>query len=268
MLLVLMILVFLSVALFWIWYFYRKDKGEKEPKKLIFFAFLASIGAVLAGSELIGFSDFIFENLIGTSVSQYIPSSGIGLTETPKSFSIILLFGLQLLIDAGIEEIVKFLALFLFLRDSRFFNEVTDGIFYGIVIGLGFAFIEDLSYLFMGGLGAGVRVMDILFHPATIGFVGYFWAKNKILGASFKPVIFALLGMTFLHALRNWLNFWPEAEWAGVLVFGITAFLYGELFILYSQAQKVSANIFCTKCGFKNRASNIFCTHCGNRLSK
>ena len=126
----------------------RLDRNEKEPWRLVLVA--AAWGAIVATSLVIwgeSFSDAI-------AVHTLVPGPGL---DASRAFSAGLL-----------EELGKgtaVLLLFLVMRSE--FDDVVDGIVYGAAVGLGFNFMETVSYMTnlyaivspegSGGLAAGFQ---------------------------------------------------------------------------------------------------------------
>ena len=106
----------------------RMDRNHKEPWRLVLVA--AAWGAIVATS-LVVWGETVWE-----SSAQHALVPGPGL-DTSLAFM------------AGIlEEVAKGLAvllLFLVMRDE--FDDVVDGIVYGAAVGLGFNFLESVSYM-------------------------------------------------------------------------------------------------------------------------
>ena len=106
----------------------RMDRNHKEPWRLVLVA--AAWGAVVA-TALVVWGETVWE-----SSAQHALVPGPGL-DTSLAFM------------AGIlEELAKGLAvLLLFLVMRRDFDDVVDGIVYGAAVGLGFNFLESISYM-------------------------------------------------------------------------------------------------------------------------
>ena len=104
---------------------YYKDKFGKEPVwmlvKAFFGGFLAVFLAIPLESFLSGFTP-------GAS-----PIQGVYTGFVVAGFS---------------EELVKLLVLMLFVWRSRHFDEYFDGIVYAVYVGLGFACLENIGYVF------------------------------------------------------------------------------------------------------------------------
>lgn len=136
-------------------YIYKKDKYEKEPLGLLIVAFVGgmfSIPLALTGASMlenIYYSDSVF-------YSAFFEA-------------------------ALVEEVSKFIILFLLIWWNKNFNEYMDGIVYAAFVGLGFACIENILYVFDGGIGTGI-VRALLSVPGHFLFavaMGYFFALAK-----------------------------------------------------------------------------------------
>jgi protease PrsW len=105
------------------------DRHEKEPKGLLLVAFLwGAVPAIILAIIL--------------SLASRVPLQALITSE-----------GVLRIAEAGlvapiVEEAVKGIILvFLFLAFRREFDNVLDGIVYGALVGLGFAFVENVLYL-------------------------------------------------------------------------------------------------------------------------
>lgn len=117
-----------------------------------------------------------------------------------------------------IEEIFKFLAAYLVIRKSPFFDEPVDAMIYMIVAALGFATVENVAVIYNISVFSEVFgiitlrfVGATLLHALSSGLLGYYWAKGIILNRLnkinkktvwvfiFKGVVFA----TLLHMVFN-----------------------------------------------------------------
>jgi RsiW-degrading membrane proteinase PrsW (M82 family) len=114
----LILVIGLAPGLFWLWYFYHKDRYEPEPLSLVAkMFFLGMVAAPVA---------FLFEDRAGLFVSGVIFIAVIG---------------------PVIEESVKFLMVTLFVYNDREFDEPMDGIVYATATALGFATLENVFYI-------------------------------------------------------------------------------------------------------------------------
>ena len=147
----------------------RIDRNEKEPWRLVLVS--AAWGAIVATSLVI-WGESCWE---AVAVRTLVPGPGL---DAARAFSAGLL-----------EELGKgtaVLLLFLVMRNE--FDDVVDGIVYGAAVGLGFNYLESISYMTniysifapegVGGVAAGVQwygrqVLGLFFGHATYtAFIG------------------------------------------------------------------------------------------------
>ena len=167
-------------------FIYRQDKYQKEPVKSLAKAF---IGGMLA---------IPLDILIVTGVDAILEGTAIANTVFFSAF-----------MEAGIpEELSKFLIFMIFIWRDKNFDEYFDGIVYATFIGLGFACVENIEYVFSYGFGTGV-VRALLSVPGHFLFgvlLGYFLSMAK-----FHPekrgtyLISGLLIAMLAHGLFDWL---------------------------------------------------------------
>lgn len=128
----------LAVApgLFWLWFFYKRDKLEPEPKTLIAKTFLLGVGVA-------------FPVVIVQALFVVLPLPA---------------FLLYTVIAPITEEYGKYAVVRHGVFNHAEFDEPIDGIIYGVAAALGFATIENVGYL-LGSyltpeetLGAGASV--------------------------------------------------------------------------------------------------------------
>ena len=88
---------------------------------------------------------------------------------------------------AFLEEFLKFSVMFLFVYRQTHFDELSDGIIYGIAVGLGYAVVENYNYLFIDYLGQKPmeefimnRWWALIVHVSLGIIMGMFLAKSKI----------------------------------------------------------------------------------------
>lgn len=188
-------------AVLWIFYFYTHDKGEKEPLKLLFYsAFFGALVVIpVAFLEL-----FIIKNLI----PYFFPQFKIAPISAYTNFSSFLL--ISLLIISIIEEIFKFLAVRLTIYNSKYFNEIADGIIYMVAAAFGFAAFENFLYfLNFGNELIFVRsLFTPLFHASASSIVGHYlgllkWDSKKFGWHIYLALFFAII----LHFFYNFLVF-------------------------------------------------------------
>ncbi len=174
------------------------DRYEREPWFLRLAAFLW--GAIIAIPPAI----FIEKN-INTLLSNWLASSG----NNP------VIHALYQGLNAGItEETVKGLGLillFIILRDE--FDNVTDGIVYGALIGAGFAMVENFNYFAGNGpnslffLFVGRIVLGWLGHSTFIACFGAALGYIRHTRVRWKQLVIPLLGYLLAVGLHSFFDF-------------------------------------------------------------
>jgi RsiW-degrading membrane proteinase PrsW (M82 family) len=167
-------------------YIYRQDKYQKEPIKSLIKAFIGGMIAIPLDILIVTGIDFL---LGGTVLANTVFFSAF--------------------LEAGIpEELSKFLIFIIFIWNDKNFDEYFDGIVYATFIGLGFACVENIEYVFQFGFQTGV-VRALLSVPGHFLFgvvMGYFFSLAK-----FHPekrgtyLISGLMLAMLAHGLFDWL---------------------------------------------------------------
>ena len=109
-------------------YIYRKDKMQPEPVGQI-------VKAFLLGLLTVPLSFFVS-----------VPSEMIGLY-SDNVFSVMDAFRISFFGAAIPEEAAKLFILWLVLRKNKYFDEKMDGIVYAVCVSMGFAALENITYL-------------------------------------------------------------------------------------------------------------------------
>jgi len=109
------------------------------------------------------------------------------------------------------EESLKFLVLYFYIRPKTAFNEPMDAIVYGTIVSLGFATLENLSYVYSGSQEvdsltiAIMRSISAIPLHATCGIImGYFFGLYAFLGSK-SSLIKSLIIPISIHATYNYL---------------------------------------------------------------
>ena len=184
--LIIIVAVLPSIGL--LYYINWKDKYRKEPIALLWkgygFGVLSALSALVLGVVL----DYI--GLIGDHALTVWDHLRVAVFEA-----------------AIPEELVKFLFLWLLLRKNSYYDEYFDGIVYAGCVGLGFAGLENISYLLqnyeewvsVGILRAIVSVPGHFMFGITMGF---FYAKATFGDPSQKKknLALAIIVPILLHA--------------------------------------------------------------------
>ncbi len=116
------------------------------------------------------------------------------------------------------EEFSKFLGLRLYSYPKKSFDEPLDGIVYCIMVGMGFATLENLLYVIKyAQLGQGLEVglkrmfLSVPAHATFAVVMGYFVGKAKFATKNkFLLLLAGLLGAVFFHGTFDFFLFAKE----------------------------------------------------------
>lgn len=182
------LIIGLIPGLFWLWFYWLKDRKRPEPlgllAKVFFFGMLATIPAIIV--------EVIADSSIQFSVSEDTVSILVGM----------------FLVVAPIEEYVKYMVVKKFVYDKNKFNEAFDGITYAIVASLGFASFENVLSVFTHGVETlALRfVTATLLHALTAGVIGYFLGLAKFNKEREKELIAeGLISAIVIHGVYNFI---------------------------------------------------------------
>ena len=219
--LAIIIVALLPAALLW-WYIWKKDQ-KKEPTKWLAKATCYGV--------LICFPVALVEMVIGLILfgSNGNPTTLLG--TTARAF-----------FEAAIpEESFKLLALWLVLRKNPFFDEHFDGIVYAVCIGLGFATIENIGYLFDNiedwmSVAFLRSLMAVPGHYAFAILMGYYYSKYHFVDHSTKTAVLIIAAPVLAHGIYDALIFTSQIDLTiGAVSFFVVIFL---LIKLHKYAQK------------------------------
>ncbi len=212
--LLLLLIASIGPGLLWLWYFYRQDRYEPEPGKMVFKVFVAGILLVLPA----GLLEQIWRGQILDAVR----------TANWPSFLI-----MAFLVIALVEEGLKTGFLWWLVGKNQELDEPVDGIIYGVTLGLGFASLENLLWASAFGFGvAALRaVITTLAHASFTGWMGYFIAKYKFQAREkFSILLGGFLLAWSSHGFYDFLLFLrnPIASFLSFLLIAVLLFrLYG-----------------------------------------
>ena len=168
-----------------VFFVYRNDLYEKEPHKLLISTFL--LGCVL-----------IIPMIILETLTQMIFTN---------------VFFFSLLGIALVEEGVKYIALLKYNLPKKDFNEPYDGIIYSLFLTMGFALVENISYVIgneeTGFSVAIARMFTAIPMHATCGIVmGYYLGLSKMKTSDkSKNLTLSILLPVLIHGLYNYFLF-------------------------------------------------------------
>jgi RsiW-degrading membrane proteinase PrsW (M82 family) len=159
-------------AAFLLYRVYKMDTIEKEPwsilRKLLLWGALSGIPAALVESLLTG----VVQNLLeeGTLLYNFV-------------------FGF--IVAALVEESFKFFFLYKFTFKNPAFNYRFDGVVYAVFVSMGFAILENVLYVFQGGLGVALSraLLALPLHAACGVYMGIAYGQQKV-NSLYKPASF------------------------------------------------------------------------------
>lgn len=212
----------------WLWYFYRQDRLEPEPK--------GRIGSVL-------FTAIVLTDFIGLRViNDWFHVTGWASYNSWTSI------GASILINGFIYAAIVYLSVRIWVYATPEYDERMDGIIYGTVAGLGVATMLNLHYIIDNqgvALAPGIIsvVTTALAQASFGGVLGYFMAQAKF---EHKPVWWVPLGVivsAVLNGVFSWLinevsaNGLEVEPWRSLVLGLVVALLtFGALVYLMQRA--------------------------------
>ncbi len=185
-------------AVFWLWYFYRRDRYEPEPKLLIIRTFLLGMLVTIPVAFLEGI----------------LPVSGLMLAVVGAPI---------------IEELAKYLVVRRTVYPRSEFNEPMDGVVYAASAALGFATLENIVYISTAYLTSPLEDVLIIYalrallsvpgHALFSSMWGYALGRAKFdpdRGTGF--VVGGLLLAMLLHGIFNFFLYSSPLVATGVFV--------------------------------------------------
>ena len=110
------------------------------------------------------------------------------------------------------EEMLKFLVLYFYIRPKSAFNEPMDAIVYGVLVSLGFATFENITYVYQGNFEvdsfslAIMRAVSAIPLHATCGIImGYFFGLYAFTHSK-QFLIKSIILPIGIHAIYNFLT--------------------------------------------------------------
>lgn len=177
----------LPAILLWL-YIWRQDP-QPEPTSWLAKAVLWGIGICIPVALL----EMAIETVLFGVGGQ--PSNFIGTTT------------LAFIVAALPEESFKLLALWMVLRKNPYFNEHFDGIVYAVCVGLGFAAIENVLYVFNEEKWMSVAIIRALLavpgHYAFAILMGYYYSIYHFVDHSSKIALCVLLVPVMAHGVYD-----------------------------------------------------------------
>jgi RsiW-degrading membrane proteinase PrsW (M82 family) len=144
-------------------YIIFKDEYNKEPRRHLIISFLLGMLSVLPALGL----EMMASGILSVFPSFFKSTAGIAIN--------------AYFFVALPEEIWKFFMLLWYAYQKKEFYEPFDGIVYAVMVGMGFATVENISYVSEYGMMTGIMRM-FLAVPAHASFaiiMGYFMGKAR-----------------------------------------------------------------------------------------
>lgn len=185
------------------------DRYDREPLKLLILSFL--FGVIIA-------VPVVYAEIYLKLAFQITQDDG-------NSFGTTML--LAFVVVALSEEGFKFLVLRLYAYPRKAFNEPFDGIMYAVAISMGFAAIENVLYVYGGGLIVGLvrMVTAVPAHGMFAHLMGYFAGLAKFAEGRGKRIGLLLLGL-FLAVLAHGLyDFFLMYDYAAFGLFSLVVLM-------------------------------------------
>jgi RsiW-degrading membrane proteinase PrsW (M82 family) len=199
-------------------YIYLKDKHEREPLILLLTSFFFGALSTFLTMGITLPVNYLVELRRGDVVHEFFDA---------------------MLKVALIEEFSKFFFVRFVLYYNKNFNEPFDGIVYSVMVGMGFATLENIVYVFDSGIQTGILRMftAVPAHATFAVFMGYFLGRAKFTHhKEFALSALALLSATLFHGSYDY--FWFIADthgvWAGIWLGSIVSLILG--FVLARKA--------------------------------
>ena len=170
-----------------IYYFYNRDKYEKEPRLLLLKAFLMGGGLVIPVLFVemnLNIFDIDDGNLFAAGYTAFV-------------------------VAGLVEESFKFLFFFLFIWKNREFDEMYDGIVYAVFISLGFATVENLAYVLSTGFSTAIirAVTAVPAHALFAVVMGYYLGIARFAKPQYrqKYIWLGFISPIILHGIYDFI---------------------------------------------------------------
>lgn len=175
-------------------YIYWRDHQEQEPHPYLIKAFILGALSTYPAIKLEEF--WIYQ-------CGVVPSAKLSMT---LAFA----FG----VVAFSEEVAKFFVLRVFFVSKREFDEPMDGIVYSVLVGMGFATLENILYVIFRDGGTSVAFMRMFTavpaHAAFAIAMGYFVGLSKFTPSKNWRYVFAFASLVvpvLIHGLYDFFIF-------------------------------------------------------------
>lgn len=266
-------------------YFVYKKDNNKEPMDLLM--------KLIAYGCLIAIPVIVVELALN------------GITDTDKDTSLISIFIKTFIGVALAEEGFKWLAVKFKAYNSREFDEIYDIVVYSVFVSLGFAGLENVLYVFVGGFGVAIlrAILSVPGHACFGVMMGYYLSRAKVASISnnnglyVKNIVLSLLIPMLFHTMYDALLTWytnAKMDWIILAFLLFDIIMVAACFITVNKTSRVQQNLnenldagsivnnngqiklvdtqtpnqninFCPLCG-TNVSTGNFCPKCGLKI--
>jgi len=219
------LLLTLLPGLLIVFYFVYSDKF-REPKKIILITFILGNVIGYPAGYLNYYVQIFFSN--GNIINDALVGGAFA--------------------GAIVEEILKFLVLYLYVFKQKEFNEPMDAIVYGVIVSLGFAINENYDYVYRVAELKSVLLWDmalarsytaIPLHAVCGVIMGFYFGQNFFIerGKSFS---LALIIPIIIHGSYNFLLHFNQLYAQIIVILAVVFCFY--LYKIAKEHQKVKEN--------------------------
>ncbi len=213
-------------AVCWFLFIHWKDKSEPEQKHLVRRALIVGVVGVFIAMVVGGF----FYSLFGLPIES--------VSELTDNNEPLLLIMLTVFLAGPIEELIKYVVLRYSVYFTIDFNQIFDGVVYGITIALAFSFVENIFYFIdlNSSMTTPMFVATVMFrglfttlmHITATGIIGYYLGKAKFSSSGrfliiTKGIVYGSLVHGFYNVLMS-----TDSEYAGIfgIMFILAVFIF------------------------------------------
>ena len=193
-------------------YIYTRDEHDREPHSHLIISFILGCVVVVPAIQL---------EVVGQA-------AGYGISADPVNTAIF-----SWVVVAGSQELVKLVPLMLFAYPRRAFDEPMDGIVYTVMIGMGFATVENILYAYEYGIGTTIvrAFTAVPAHGVFAVVMGYFVGRAKFDAES--RILLILQGFLMAVLLHGAYDFFLFQE--NIPMLGFVSFIGLVISVVYAR---------------------------------
>lgn len=135
-----------------------------------------------------------------------------------------------------IEELAKYTVGVFIILSSKNYHRLSDSISYMILIGIGFAIIEDVFYLLDPNTIAPLRLLSFFIHAGTASIIGFAMGQFRYQLSGYRNLLKAIIWAVTLHFGYNISSSLPNTTAAFWLSLLITIYISLQVFIMFRKS--------------------------------